>query len=877
MPLLNDVLTWSQTLAPWAQDALRRVFTDNNLTVQDYEELVTLLLAAHGAAEENGPVPLPLDGSHLRAMPTAKVTTISGIEAMQHVNRFPLDSAITFSPVGLTVVYGENGSGKSGVARVLKQVCRTRKRDRVLGNAFADDFARQLPSAVINYQVDGQDCQLVWTMGTAPPDELRSVAVFDSACSIDYINAEGDATFQPFGLGQLGTLANGVFPELGRRIETALRTLDCDVTQYRTLAPMDTAVGAIVSNITDATDIAALRRLGTLGEVDAARLGDLTAALDETNAEPKAQALEGLATRLGALRASAFRARAFVIDMAIDKWKGIVEAHDEAERHRKQAEALLRGDFLPGTGSETWQKMFVAAMRYSTNEAYREKTAPHIADEAKCVLCQTELGGAAKMRLTAFNDYVIGDAAIAAQNAATALKDTLATIKDADLTVPVDQVLLREIEEHAPDIVGILANARDSYKARRRWMVDQQRDKTWKGAQPLACEPGALMTLEARAESLRRRAAIYRQSVDEKQRRALTAEKAELDARTALAPHVDAIVAVIAKLKRQKALKECKGSLDTTAISKHIGKLATQYITDALAGDMVRELKALGVSRIAHGLHKRVDRGRTMMSLTLNGAEAKAAQVLSEGEQRVASLALFFAELHQCGSRSGLIVDDPVSSLDHRYRLRVAARLVEETAARQVIALTHDPVFLSALLTECERKGVRPVVMTMDWFEDAPGHVTTGLPWMQMSVEQRLRSLKEDYAVITKVWGEHPSEQTKRDMAAVYARLRGTLERLVREVIFNKAIRPFDDRVQIERVGAVAGFSDADVDQLNEVYLHCNPAIDGHDSSAEGVRPMLTPTDLASDIAILDKLMENAKKRRKAQEARVDARKVLRE
>lgn len=877
MPLLQDVLTWSQTLAPWAQDALRRVFTKNDLTGQDYDELEALLLAAHGAAEKDGPKPEPLHGTHLPAIPTAEMSTISGIEAMKHVNRFPLDSSITFSPTGLTVVYGENGSGKSGVARVLKQVCRARKRDRVLGNAFANDFARQVPSAVINYQVDGRDGQMDWTMGSSPPDELQSVAVFDSACSIDYISAEGDASFQPFGLGHLEILANRVFPELGHRLDSALRLLDCDAQRFDTLAPADTAVGAIVSNITEATDVAEVRRLGTLTETEIARLAELTAALDEADAEPKAQALEGLATRLSTLRASAFRARAFVLDQAIDKWKGIVEARDETERHRQQAEALLRGNFLPGTGSETWRKMFVAAMKYSTEEAYRGKVAPHVADGAKCVLCQTDLDEAARARLTAFNDYVIGDAATAAQNAATALRDTLVMIEGADLAVPVEEVLQREIEEHAPDIIGILAQARDTYEARRRWMVEQQRDKAWTGVQPLVCEPGCLMTIDAMAEVLRRRATVLRQSVDEEHRKVLTTEKNELSARTALAPHVDAMVAVIANLKRQKVLKESKALLDTTPISRHIGKLATQYITDALAEDMVRELKKLGVSRIAHGLRKRVDRGRTMMSLTLNGADAKAAQVLSEGEQRVASLALFFAELHQSGSRSGLIVDDPVSSLDHRYRLRVAARLVEEAGVRQVIALTHDPVFLSALLTECERKGVQPLVMTMDWSDDAPGHVSSGLPWMQMSVEQRVQSLKEDHAAITKVWSEHPSEEAKRTMAAIYARLRGTLERLVREVIFNKAIRPFDDRVQIERVAAVAGFSEADVDQLDEVYLHCNPTIDGHDSSGEGMRAMLTPADLATDITAIDTLMENARKRRKAQEARSNVRKVPRE
>ena len=43
--------------------------------------------------------------------------------------------------------------------------------------------------------------------------------------------------------------------------------------------------------------------------------------------------------------------------------------------------------------------------------------------------------------------------------------------------------------------------------------------------------------------------------------------------------------------------------------------------------------------------------------------------------------------------RSAIVFDDPVLSLDHRWRKRVAKRLVEETKNRQVIVLTHDLVF----------------------------------------------------------------------------------------------------------------------------------------------------------------------------------------
>jgi wobble nucleotide-excising tRNase len=47
----------------------------------------------------------------------------------------------------------------------------------------------------------------------------------------------------------------------------------------------------------------------------------------------------------------------------------------------------------------------------------------------------------------------------------------------------------------------------------------------------------------------------------------------------------------------------------------------------------------------------------------------KAAQpedILSEGEQRVVAIRSFFAEVGLSGGKGGIVLDDPVSSFDHR-------------------------------------------------------------------------------------------------------------------------------------------------------------------------------------------------------------------
>ena len=47
------------------------------------------------------------------------------------------------------------------------------------------------------------------------------------------------------------------------------------------------------------------------------------------------------------------------------------------------------------------------------------------------------------------------------------------------------------------------------------------------------------------------------------------------------------------------------------------------------------------------------------------------------------------------------VFDDPVSSLDHRHRDRVAERLAEEGKTRQVVVFTHDMAFLLLLDEAC--------------------------------------------------------------------------------------------------------------------------------------------------------------------------------
>ena len=85
-------------------------------------------------------------------------------------------------------------------------------------------------------------------------------------------------------------------------------------------------------------------------------------------------------------------------------------------------------------------------------------------------------------------------------------------------------------------------------------------------------------------------------------------------------------------------------------------------------------------------------------------ANYKLDAVLSEGEQKVISLADFLAELGLKTSSAPVIFDDPITSLDYKRMAEVVSRIAEMSETRQVIVFTHNIWFTTELLAKFEKR-----------------------------------------------------------------------------------------------------------------------------------------------------------------------------
>lgn len=205
-------------------------------------------------------------------------------------------------------------------------------------------------------------------------------------------------------------------------------------------------------------------------------------------------------------------------------------------------------------------------------------------------------------------------------------------------------------------------------------------------------------------------------------------------------------------------------------------------------------------------------------------------EVLSEGEKTCVALAGFLAELETTNNCSGIVLDDPVSSLDHHYRLHVARRLVDTAKQQQVILFTHDIVFLLMLTKYARKAGVPVRECTLRRGGLRHGLPEEGPPWVAMTVGKRIGLLRNELqkaaAFLNK--GDRAAYEQKAEW--IFDRLRQSWERAVEEVLLNEVVVRFGDGVSTQRLKALTDITDADIQCVDTEMTYCSSFL--HDESA---------------------------------------------
>lgn len=687
-----EIIEWVHDQPYWVQLAVTKICANQEITDNLIDELLSALKTEDGQSNDN-----KIDLSTVLKAPSAAVGDvrllsigdIEGIDALAPRSPLPFDQK-------LSVIYGNNGSGKSGYARILKKLCGKPNALELQPNVFK--ILPQKRQCTVVASIDGSEKSFVWAANSNPIKELSTIDVFDSQTGLFYIDKEQEISYVPYEVALFERLVL-VFQKLQQKLKAEQDAIKTILPSRPTEFGNSKYISAMFDRLKHDTDIATVEDFFEFTQDDA---GELTRLEERLSASPvdlankKQKRINQLELLIGQVKTAS-------LAVAKEKILELEEFEIAATQKRKiamqAAEAIVDETSFDGFGNETWKAMWQAAREYSEQYAYTGNKYPVVAEAAKCVLCEQDLSDAAKHRLVKFESYVSGQLESSATAAEKHYQDTLGKLPvKPNKTELVTAIQAAQLDEDR--WLPIFTEIWDEIEK----VVTNEKNKDRDSRIHFALGEEALKEIEVLIEGLKLEAQQHNKDAESFDKGELARQISDLKAKKWASGYIQSIKDEISQLKSKNEIEEWQKTVNPRAVSIKAGRVSELVVTDAFVSRFKSELKLLGASKVNIELVKaRTEHGRVKHKIQLSGLDtqnnrSKAMNVLSEGEQRIVSLAAFLADVTSKPNSAPFIFDDPISSLDQIYEEHTAKRLVDLCEERQVIVFTHRLSLLGQLI-----------------------------------------------------------------------------------------------------------------------------------------------------------------------------------
>jgi hypothetical protein len=859
MNVFTELIQWinDKNVPYWEQYALDLIVAGKTIGDSEIWEMVGFLL------EDGGVIKKEARRHKLTALSRAAATTggplskkvlIRGISGMENINALVPNQRLEFGNQ-LTVFYGANASGKSGYARLLANACFSRGDRDVLHDINQPDAAALAKQAVFHVERNGKTVDVPFVVDEGCPD-LQSFYVHDTVSITAHLTERNEFSFTPFGLNFLGQLAE-VSDQVGNGLESQIGQWSTEkdfAVRFEGNSPVRTQM----EDLGVATDIEVLKKMAEMSEVDKIQKKDLETKIARLRAQSIPEEIKKRTKQMDDLDALLGKLMTIINEMGPQVSRSIETALTNLKKYKDQAKQLgidqFKTTLFNQVGSEQWQRFIESAHELSIAER-EDPSYPQGGDH--CLLCRQKLGLAAVELLEKYWKFLQDDS----RQKIRAVQSTLAATKESLRETDTDcfaetTVAYRLIEKENPDLLDELNRYVKSAKARKKQligMIDSGKPVE------LTDLPGVPVP------RVRKIIQAFLAKIGELKKTDPTKQIAAFDGQLRLIKHretlrqiIDPIAAYITDLKSAAKARRLKPN--TAHISLMQGRLFDTLVTGEYIERFSQNLVRLG-RPLPVEIRTRNNKGTSMKEICVRSGEYEPVKILSDGEKRIASLADFLTEVSLDPNAAGIILDDPVTSLDIEWKEEVAKRLVEESQVRQTIIFTHDLHFVYLLKQFAENLKVE---VKCHWMvrqdpNGQPGHV-----YLNNSP-----ALEKDYrsSAIAENYWKRAKTATPQDQENIiksgFSALRTSYEALVMYELFAGVVERFQERTRIDLLDKVI-LNKNFFDRSKEKHALLSRYMEGHLHSDRFAARKPTPEMLKQEIDEFNTLKSQIKSAKRA-------------
>jgi ABC-type transport system involved in cytochrome c biogenesis ATPase subunit len=691
---LSLLIEWANGQDNWARAVAAEVIESRKpLTDGQLDGFYDILLREKELSPEvlQG---VPMLTGATNGTPAEEALVLETLSDVQNVNALATNQTIAFNP-RMTVLFGENGTGKTGYVRILKTAAAVRAAEPILRNINQPPGAFG-PQAAIEYRI-GQAAKqpLAWNGESGLPP-LTRIDIFDSRGFLLHVDQELTYTYTPSELALFRYVHEGI-EQLKRRLEQARERTTPKGNPFIARFSRDTTVFAKIESLGPSSDLTQIDSLAVVTKEEEAGLQALrerVEALRSTSTDARLQVANAERDLLRSLLHAVQAAEGFNATVYAEK---LAAFRDAEARYKHATEAAFAGENVPAVLSDAWREFIEAGERYI--QQIGQEDFPKAGDP--CSYCRQPLGNAAVSLVKKYRDYCNNVLRKNAETARVAVEAIASNFRALDLSRLSQDIEKKRATFQAGTTIPPAFESGARFVSRALLL-----QASLKSMEPFTDPELTATAADSRKHGEARLADILRTAEELAQQ--ATSRKQALEQESAKLRNLEARITLRELLPSVKTHIEAAKWADRAGtiaarISRTVGKTLTdaskvaseQLLNQDFEKHFIAECEALRAPKVSLDFPGRKGQPARRKLLPANH---KLSDVLSEGEQKVIALADFIAEALLRKRATPVVFDDPVTSLDYKRLQHVVARLVQMSKTRQVIVFTHNIWFTMELL-----------------------------------------------------------------------------------------------------------------------------------------------------------------------------------
>lgn len=720
---------------------------------------------------------------------------LKSISNIQNVNKLLSNQEMIFNDK-LSVIYGSNGTGKTGYVRILKSMGNSLDSENIIYSDLTQEEISE-HSANIRFNINNNDVDFVWNESN---NDKYNIKIFNSNCVKFSLNNKKDVQFIPQDFNYFNIISTAT-SELNRIVKDKLNNLKDEMKLYAIIYGTD--VSKLINRISGDGNIKnEINDYIVENNFKEDIINQNIEELEKKSKELNTEIINSKITKLIRIKDKLSEAENLIfINSGLysatfwENYKTFLLKLYTLTKNNVRIE-----DFITDINLEEKQKQLLKEFLLSADEFLKSQTDKNFEDLNECIFCGQTLDKQSKNLLSSYTRFITNDNSREIKqfkdklnNSSKKIKDCIEKLREINAIFEENSLLHSELKKFIVSLNAILEYnydcELDENEFNKNSDFEPLRDFIKKVQVSYQDEINALSTQK---NDLEKAISDNRSKIN------------ELNSIRSLLLNKDLIIKNLTEQRNLEPLSVISNKSLSAIQTNILTANYKQKFVDILNNELTLLEAPSNIKFSPNIVSSKLALKQSFLDKAYN-----LNNILSEGEQKVIALAHFITENLMEEKDNILVFDDPVNSLDLQRMETVARVLVQLANKKQTIIFTHNLVFVGFLATyandylESNEQSYICVERVINDGKEFTGQIKYEFPNI------------ETYRNYKKLLNENMSNATKQSLSKdkmyeCFEYMRSAIELLVVEKVFNGTVRRYEPDIKMSRFEAI------DTEKLNK-------------------------------------------------------------